>query len=605
MPVGDAAEVLTLFCRSSYVGTVDVPLVAVLRDTLGDSDPTNDRLSYFWLLTDSHASVKQRILSSVPFFYWRVGREDARRVSTRDVVPLIDLSVPARQIIPTVARDILQWAVLDEIARPVRAFSHAYRANELDRERLHLEEAISYLRNAPVSDSLSGLTGKQTDTIIARLKLRKHRLGGLVNPGDATRLGEKSRFDEERIRSRNWELLRQCADKTGLIFESLDLAGTTGQYAALWFPLKKASEPEGFELDSIWKLLNIKDAWTDQRLENWKGATYSRALDENGLLLPMGASSGRPITLIPLAIYSLSYPKQPLLLFDFRDKQRVHRHEVTQRVVTEITGGVLGISGFMNWYFYLGMELYEFVAARHGSPVDQAARLDSYAQFRVGLALDQELDPVLRSDMQRRVGSLTVNPLIEAPDQEVRVAAARYAALKTEVEENELLMKRVAEQRRLEIASFGETTKHQVVESMLDSSRLGFYKHHDKRADGRDLAKLDCQRRIRYQLTLLDSIVETGTPPEVSYESSRLRASIVELSNLMARVPSPSLRAHAAATLKRLGGLSQEADVQADCLLAMTSLQPDTDRTVRISRIVSPTPAALEVARSKGRALAK
>jgi hypothetical protein len=271
MPVGDAAEVLTLFWRSSNVGTEatqDVPLVAILQDTLGDSDPANDRLSYVWLLTQSHISVGQRILSAVPFFYWRVGR-GSQRVSIQHTAPLIDLSAPARPVIPTLARDVLQWAVLDQMRRSVRAVSHAYRANELDDERLHLEEAISYLRNAPVSDNLSALTRKQTDTIIARLELRKRRLGGLVNLGRAAALGEESRFEEERIRSRNWELLRQCAEKTGLFFESLDVAGTTGQYGALWFPLKESSEPAGLALNSVWKLLNIKDARRDKQLGNY------------------------------------------------------------------------------------------------------------------------------------------------------------------------------------------------------------------------------------------------------------------------------------------------------------------------------------------------
>jgi hypothetical protein len=105
---------------------------------------------------------------------------------------------------------------------------------------------------------------------------------------------------------------------------------------------------------SVWKLLNIKDPWRDQQLENWKGTTYNRALDENGSLLPVGASGGRLITLVPLGIYSLSYPRHPLLLFDFRDKQRVRRREVIQRATTEITSGVLGISRFTNWYYYLG-----------------------------------------------------------------------------------------------------------------------------------------------------------------------------------------------------------------------------------------------------------
>jgi len=52
----------------------DVPLVSVLRDTLGDRANENDRVTYVWLLTYAHRSLGQGFLSAIPFFYWRVGQ---------------------------------------------------------------------------------------------------------------------------------------------------------------------------------------------------------------------------------------------------------------------------------------------------------------------------------------------------------------------------------------------------------------------------------------------------------------------------------------------------------------------------------------------------
>ena len=57
----------------------------------------------------------------------------------------------------------------------------------------------------------------------------------------------------------------------------------------LWFPLKQSSGP-AVPPNSIWKLLNIKDPWHDQLLQQWKGAIFDRVLDENGVLLPVGAA---------------------------------------------------------------------------------------------------------------------------------------------------------------------------------------------------------------------------------------------------------------------------------------------------------------------------
>ena len=99
--VGTTAELLTLFCRACSPGSSgrqDVPLVSVLRDTLGDSDPTNDRVFYVWLLTSSRPNVGQRLLSAVPLFYWRAG-EGSQSVN---VAPRIDLSTPAHPVISQV-----------------------------------------------------------------------------------------------------------------------------------------------------------------------------------------------------------------------------------------------------------------------------------------------------------------------------------------------------------------------------------------------------------------------------------------------------------------------------------------------------------------------
>jgi hypothetical protein len=93
-PAGKTAELLTLFCRVCSLeasGSQDLPLVSVLRDTLGDSDPKNDRVFYVWFLTSSRPSFGQRLLSAVPFSCWRVGAGS----QNVNVTPRIDLSAPA------------------------------------------------------------------------------------------------------------------------------------------------------------------------------------------------------------------------------------------------------------------------------------------------------------------------------------------------------------------------------------------------------------------------------------------------------------------------------------------------------------------------------
>ncbi|MEI9811191.1 MAG: hypothetical protein WDO18_00320 [Acidobacteriota bacterium] len=85
--VSGGAEILTVF-SSVPDQEEQVPLVSILRDTLGDQDPSNDKLRYIWNLTASNPSLLQRAAAAVPFFYFRpnLGRNAAKNPK-----PVIDL----------------------------------------------------------------------------------------------------------------------------------------------------------------------------------------------------------------------------------------------------------------------------------------------------------------------------------------------------------------------------------------------------------------------------------------------------------------------------------------------------------------------------------
>ncbi len=576
-PVGSSAQLVTLICRAcdraKEGDSTDVPLVSVLRDTLGDQPSDNDRLTSVWLLTFERPTLSQRALSAIPFFYWRAGRKGSGAWS-QSTAPLLDLTSLQHPMIRSLARDIVQWTMLDPATMPIRASSRAYSSNEADHERLHLEEALTHLRAAPPSDNSSGLTGAQLDLLIARLELRKKFLGGFVNAEDAAQLGKESAFKAERIRSRNWELLRQCAEKAGLYFEPLSVAGSEGQYAMLWFPAEEASEPNGTGLGPVWKLLGIKDPWHDANIGS-KVAAYTRGIDENGALLRFGAAGAKQTKLIPLSVYSLNYPEQPLLVVDFRNRTHLRQHEMLQRSVNEITAGVIGISHFTNWYYYVAADVYDFVASRHGAAMNQSARLDCYSQFRIKLALDHQLDPSLRREMQGRVDSLAINPLESAPDQEIEAARQRYKDLEAEAQGNGRLVRSLDRSRRAELMAETETKNQLVRDSILHGLTLGMYTHRSK-PDGENLAKIDRYRRFQYQLKFLNQLVDSGTEPKVSYDSLRIQQSVRELSDLLPGIASQNMRDQAIATLDNLKRLSLDTALQAECSSTVDALRADT-----------------------------
>ena len=548
--VGGTAVLSTLFCHSpaalespvpdQRAESRDIPLIAVLKDTLGDSNPENDRLTYVWLLTYKRPSWGQRILSAIPLFYWHFGNgSDGGR--QHDVSPLLDLASPEHPMLADFRHDLMQWTALDPSFMAIRATSRTYRTNEVDHERLHIEEAASYLRKAPVSEDGIGLTLTQVNVVIARLELRKKLLGGFVSQKRTAQLGERAAFQEERIRMRNWELLRECAEKTGLVFQPLDVGTTPRDYAMLSFPADETLEPSGTSLSPVWKLLGISNPWRDGVLRKDRGAQNA-----------------------PLAIYSLNYSKAPLLMIDFRSKKRVRWHEVAQRSINEITAGIIGLSHFTNWYYYVAADLYDFYAGRHGAAVDQAARLDCYAQFRVELAMDTHLDRKLRNEMQQHIESLEINPLESNPQREIAAAWARYAQLEQEARPNGPLLERIDKDRRRELASFGESGVGMTWYGALHELTFGAYTHRAKEGPA-ELEQLDRNRRVDYELAFLDSLTRAGTRPEVTYNSAHIEKSISELGNLLPNVHSRAVTVHATETLEKLKQLSFDAGVQADC----------------------------------------
>jgi hypothetical protein len=557
-------------------GAREVPLVAILRDTLGDDDVRSDRLRYVWLLSYVHPTLGQQALSAVPFFYWRVG-SGTKSVKYKVPKPLIDISQPTGPIVSGVTHDILQWSLFDPMMMPVRASSRTFRTNELDNERLHLEEAVGYLREAPASaggsmDS-SGLTQAELNTVIARLSLRTNLLGGLVSAQRAEKMGETDGFEQEAIRSRNMETLRESAEKAGLILEPISLAGHNSQYAVLWYPVNVQFARSDSPLYTVWKILSISDPAKDRRLRDWQGPRFERTLDSNGSLLPEG-TSGAPVELIPLAVYGMNYPTRPLLLADFRDTHRVRLREMTQRVVDDSASGILGLSHFTNWYFFAGEGFFEFLQSHRGGAVKRLARLDCYSQFRVELSLDHSLDPALRKEMEKHVGSMALNPLEVAPGLEIAVAQGHYLALTADADAGtkSKLAKHLENDRRVELAEFGRTDRQRLSDALLHQASFGIYARRAKESSITTL-KLARDRRIDYNLAFLDALVQAGTDPEVTYPVERIRESVNTLAELTPGVTARNVRAHAAATINTLKSLSSDPLLQADCTRAAADIK--------------------------------
>ena len=144
------AELLTIFgrldgMRTNGLPAPEVPLVSVVRDTLSDNDPENDRLRYVWMLTYTQPTMMKRIASAIPFLYQHVGNK--KQASKSPPAPILDLANTSRQTWNHFFWMGLQNVFLDSYGIPLKAASRSYRRNAADYRTAHVTQALSILGN--------------------------------------------------------------------------------------------------------------------------------------------------------------------------------------------------------------------------------------------------------------------------------------------------------------------------------------------------------------------------------------------------------------------------------------------------------------------------
>ena len=274
-PVADGAELITVFGRlhnpASGFQDLDVPLLTVLRDSLGDSDPANARLRDVWILTSTRPTPWQRAASALSFGFFRAGsKSHANRVPS----PALDLASPYKSVYSDLFSDGLQALEFDPLGAAIRSTTRTYRGNSSDYSKLQVFQALATLDNIERDpDSLSVLPDSQFREIYSRLSLSTHAFGGLVREQHLSKYYDKQTSQLQQTRGHNWDLLRQRAELNGLIFEPLAIASGTPSEALLWIARSDLDGRAERRFDG--QFLSIANPWTDDRLMHWTGYTQT------------------------------------------------------------------------------------------------------------------------------------------------------------------------------------------------------------------------------------------------------------------------------------------------------------------------------------------
>jgi hypothetical protein len=565
-PVAGGAELVTVFARLNGAAApdpqdLDVPLLAVLRDSLGDDDPDNDRLRSVWILTSTRPTVWQRTASALSFGYFRAG---SKRHAGRVPSPAIDLATPSKSVYSNLFGDSLQALELDPLGMAVRSTTRTYRTNSDDYTKLQVFQALVTLDNlgldnlALESGGQSALTDSQLREIHSRLSLSTRTFGGLVREQHLSRYYDQETSRLQQTRGHNWELLRQRAELNGLFFEPLATASGSPSEALLWIARPDLDTRAGRHFDG--QFLGIANPWTDAGLMHWAGYSQLRYLDSDHRPVSKDATDAHPVDMIPLALYSLDYPRVPLLLADFRHSLNPKRREMVSQGATGLITGVFGITRFGNPSFFAADFLWTFVRGRHGAAVNRTARLQAYSGARQFLAMDLSLDPALKIELQRQLDHLALNPRENETSHEATLAREQYAALLQYVNSPRGVTK-LEQDRSKELDSY---TRSPAFRTFAHVGRI--FTRRPRPDPALDLSlrlELDAYRRSATHVQFLEQLLAAGPRPDVVWDADAIRKSVEDLS------ADPHAGPEAQRLIAQVYARTADSDLRSACWRAM------------------------------------
>lgn len=525
VPVSGGAELLTIHAKLDGVDSPEerkwVPMVTVLRDTLGDESRENDRLRYVWPLTYTRPTLWQRASGAVPFLYGRVGNK--KQSSDKAPPPVLDLAAADREVWNKLFWTALQSLLLDPYGTPVKASTRSYQQNISAYRKSHIIRALSVLSLYQAVEGPRPFSESELAEIQARLMLTDKTFGGLVDTLRLKGYYEKKLTGVRDERGHNWELLRQRAEAESLYFEPLQMVDGSATHALLWVARPDLAARHGQRYNK--RFLNINDPWNDKRLLAWDGYIETRHFDVENRPASPDAPGARAVEMIPLALYGLDNPKIPMLLVDFRDSLNPKKREMSRRVLQDVTRNVLSLSRFGDVPYFLGRTVFDFVTGRRGMDINQPSRLHTYSQLKLLLSLDRSLDPVLRKEISQRLEKVSLNPLENDLEAEANLARGQYAALLAYAKAPEGLPAKLDRDRRAEAISLEHSKAERVLFRLGNILSFGKYTHREKAAPDMD-ARLDIARRLTYHTRFLREVSQSSPQIEVVWNLEDVRRSL-------------------------------------------------------------------------------
>lgn len=525
--VAGGSEIITIFADLNDGGSMgqqnfrDVPLVSVLRDTLGDEIPENDRLRYVWMLTHTKPTIGQKLASGVPFLYGRTTNKG--KVGDDAPPPVLDINPSDKNMWDKLFWLTFKGLILSQFDSVVQATTLQFRDNRINYKKSSMMRALGVLSLYEEMEGEKILSDTEMQDIQARTILKDNLIGSFMQSENLSRVYKKNIAKSQNYRAQNWELLRQYSEAQGLYFDPLEMPDGSATHAIVWVAESDLAANANKKFDS--RFLNIKNPWKDSRLKKWKGYKDVRFYDEDNREVAPETPNAKAKTLIPLALYSLDYPKIPAILIDFRDSRNPKMREISKRVLDDVTRNVLSISKFGSIPYFFGRFFYDFFTARRGIDLNQASRFKAYSQLKLLLLLDQSLDEDFRDQIAKKVEKVATNPLENDADVEVRIARKQFENLMAYAKRPDGLPKKIEQDRREEMVRLKHSSKQRMLYAAAHLFSFGIYTHRET-STPELFAEMNLRRQLDFHERILMETARDSARPEIDSDFEAVKKAL-------------------------------------------------------------------------------
>jgi hypothetical protein len=212
------------------------------------------------------------------------------------------------------------------------------------------------------------------------------------------------------------------------------------------------------------------------------------------------------------------------------------------------------------------------VTGRRGVDLNQPSRLNSYSELKLLLSFNSSLDPQLQREIERRLELVSVNPLSNDNQSEIKLARQQYDALVDFARRPDGLPAKIERDRRAEMVALEHGPTARFFINLGNIVSFGRYVHRET-ATPELVARMELARRQERYANFLSAAAKSSPQTEVAWDMSTVKHSLQFLADHGAGTNGSAARA-AAMIFNRTG----DAEARGLCLDVLYRINDKSSR---------------------------